>query len=136
MLNTSTRLIVLCVRVCAWALRLIASTLVARLAVAAIVLYLAAILTFYALWIGTMLWFVVGRFGIVRNPRRKRRAALATAAAASSGLACWCAVQGSSPVRCVAVAMTALMGAFVWFNKHAVLTAARDEYRTAAKRLR
>jgi hypothetical protein len=134
--SAATQGVSLAVRACAWALRSVANTLLARLAVAAAVLYLAAIIAFYALWIGAMLWFVVGRFGVVRDQRRKPIAARVTAASACLGLAAYCGVQGSSFTRCTIIAVMASTGALVWFNRHAVFTTARSEFASARPQLR
>jgi hypothetical protein len=107
--------------------RFTATTIIGRLIIAVIVLYLAFVITLYALWIGAMLWFVTGKYGIVRNTTRKPTANRLTAGSAIAALAFYCAAHGFSFAHCTAIALLSSSGAMLWFNRTTALAAARHE---------
>ena len=115
------------VRITAWALRFLTRATVARVVVALLIVYLAIVVTVYTLWIGAMLWFVSGRFGIVRNTRRKATADRVAAAGCIAALPLYCAVHGMSLARCSAIASLASIGVVVWFNRASVVDAIKAE---------
>jgi hypothetical protein len=120
----------LAARATAWAARFAATTIVGRLIVAVILLYLAFVITLYALWIGAMLWLVTGRFGIVRNSTRKPIANRLTACSAIAALALYCALHGFSFAHYTAISLLSTSGAVLWFHRTTALSAARRELTT------
>lgn len=121
------RLIAKGVRAVAWAFRCLARRLIPRLLVATGILLIAITVTLYALWFGAMLWFVTGRFGIVKNSARKHQAELLVSFSSIVALLAYCATEGRPAANVAVIAVFAISGATVWLHRQVALTAIRGE---------
>jgi hypothetical protein len=100
---------------------------IVRLPLAAVVLFAALVITLYALWIGGILWFVTGRFGILRNANRTPIATGTIAAGCVVILEAATALDGASIARCGAIALCASGGVIVWINRNTVIAAIKSQ---------
>jgi hypothetical protein len=128
------RAIVLGVRTVAWACRYLSRLFIPRLLVAIAVIAIAMTVTVYALWVGAMLWFVTGRFGIVKSGPRRRPAELLVALLAIASLLALCANEGRPATNVAFIGVFAVSGAILWFQRQIVLKAFRSELSAALRR--
>ena len=85
----------------------------------------------YALWIGALLWLVTGRFGIAQSQRGRPQIEAAVAAMAIGALIAQSASGGRSPLNLAVIALCAVAGTVVWFQRRATLQALRAELHKA-----
>lgn len=116
----------------AWAGGLIFRSVIGRLVVAAAVFFLGVVVTFYAIFFGAMLWFVIGRYGILPPKRRGERSEALALAALVILLTAITFVQGASTLRAAAIAALASMGAMLWHRRKYALQLARRRLPGAA----
>lgn len=113
----------------AWAVRLLLNALIARVIVAVAVIVLAVAITIYALWIGAILWFATGRFGIIRSTRHRRSAELAIAAATITSLTARMVMEHRSPTNVAVITLFALSGAAAWKRRDDLVGALAEALR-------
>lgn len=101
----------------AWAVGSIFRSIIGRLVVAAVALFFGVIVTLYAVFFGAMLWFIIGRYGIVRPKQRDGRSEAPALAAFVVLLTAIAFAQGASALHAAAIAALASMGAMLWYRR-------------------
>ncbi len=114
----------------AWAVRLLFNTLVTRVVVAIAVVAFALSVTIYALWIGLILWFITGRFGIIRSQSHKKKAEVITSASMITSLTAWAFLEHRSLANTITITLLAAAGATVWSRRRQTLRALERELRS------
>jgi hypothetical protein len=101
----------------AWAIGLIFRSIIGRLLIAVVALFLGFVVTLYAVFFGVMLWFVVGRWGIVRPRQRGGRPECLALAALVMTLTAIAFAQGASWFHGAVIGALASMGAMLWYRR-------------------
>lgn len=114
-------------RALVWACGHLSRLVLGRTVVALAIVVASFTITTYALWIGAILWIATGRFGIFRSEHRRVQIERGVALASIVALVALSASEGRPAANLVFIAVCALGGALLWFNRGEALGALRAE---------